>query len=281
MVLESVTNPLAAESKPWVMVIVGFCYNSVALGLSWWIFASYASLIMVFLTTLATIPLIYGTIKLEEKKDENLESELSLLKEHSKAIWVLSFLFLGALISVVFWYLVLPGTATSALFGAQQETINNINSNVTGNAVLPGALLRIFINNLGVMFFCILFAIIYGFGAIFVLIWNASVIGVYIGNLINNQLATHLGTTGAAKVWGGVSSVFSGFHKVFWHGSAEVIAYIIAGLAGGILSISIVRHSFETDKFRRIIIDTSNLIFIALALLVIAAIIEVFISPLL
>ncbi|MFH1133913.1 MAG: stage II sporulation protein M [Nanoarchaeota archaeon] len=281
MVLESISNPLSAESKPYLMLFVGFLYNSVALFLSWWIFMSYASMIMVFLTTLAAIPLIYNTLRLEEKKDETSASELPLLKEHSKAVMLFFYLFLGALLSVLFWFLVLPGGITATLFEAQIKTIQSINSNVTGNAFSSGALLRIFINNLGVMFFCLLFALVYGFGAIFVLLWNAAVIGVYMGNLINNKLATYLGAVGIAKIGGYFASFSHGFLRVAFHGGLEILAYVIVGVAGGIISIAIVRHSFETDRFRNIVIDTANLVFIALGLLVVAALVEVYVSPLL
>ncbi|MFH1409256.1 MAG: stage II sporulation protein M [Nanoarchaeota archaeon] len=281
MVLEALSNPINAESKPWTMFFVGFLYNSVALFLSWWIFFSYASMIMVFLTTIAAIPLIYGTMRLEEEKDEEIESEGALLKQHAKAIALLSFLFVGAITSIVMWYMILPGSITSSLFGAQIETITSINPHITGNAISSGALTRIFINNLGVLFFSMLFALIYGFGAIFVLIWNASVIGVYVGNLINNNLAHFIGATGLAKLSGYFQSISGSFLKVFFHGSLEILAYVFGGLAGGILSISLVRHRFETEHFQKIILDTANLLFIALGFLILAAIVEVYLSPLL
>ena len=49
-------------------------------------FKQHASLVMVFLTVLASVPLVYSTMKLEEKKDRIMKSEKSLLIEHSKAL---------------------------------------------------------------------------------------------------------------------------------------------------------------------------------------------------
>ena len=43
---------------------------------------------------------------------------------------------------------------------------------------------EIFINNMGVLFLCIIFSFLYGAGAIFILTWNASVIAAAIGSFI-------------------------------------------------------------------------------------------------
>ena len=86
MVLESLINPLKAEKKPWELLLIGFLYATAALFLSNWIFREYASLIMVFLTAMASIPLIYNTLRFEEMKDKVISTETRRLKEHSKAL---------------------------------------------------------------------------------------------------------------------------------------------------------------------------------------------------
>ena len=68
MVLESLISPKKAEGKPLELFFIGLIYSSVAMFLSLWIFKDQASLVMVFLTVLAAIPLTYNTMKYEEKK---------------------------------------------------------------------------------------------------------------------------------------------------------------------------------------------------------------------
>lgn len=68
MVLETIINPITAERKPWEMFFIGLVYSSIAILLSFWIFHEHTSLVMVFLTTMACVPLVYNVIKLEEKK---------------------------------------------------------------------------------------------------------------------------------------------------------------------------------------------------------------------
>ncbi|HJO02326.1 MAG TPA: hypothetical protein QF458_05400, partial [Candidatus Woesearchaeota archaeon] len=86
MVLESLLNPLKAEKKPWEMFFIGFFYSSIAILLSLWIFKEEASLVMVFFTVMACIPIVYNTMRLEENKDLEISKEMALLKEHNKAI---------------------------------------------------------------------------------------------------------------------------------------------------------------------------------------------------
>ena len=63
------------------------------------------------------------------------------------------------------------------------------------------------------------------------------------------------------------------------HGFFEILAYFIGGLAGGIISVAIINHDVRSPKFRIILKDSFDLILIAIAILIIAAFIEVFITP--
>ena len=86
MVLESIISPLKAEKKPWDLFFIGLLYSSVAMFLALWIFRDQASLVMVFLTVTATVPLMYNTLKFEEEKDLAIPKERALIKEHGKAL---------------------------------------------------------------------------------------------------------------------------------------------------------------------------------------------------
>jgi uncharacterized membrane protein SpoIIM required for sporulation len=65
------------------------------------------------------------------------------------------------------------------------------------------------------------------------------------------------------------------------HGIPEILAYFIGGLAAGIVSIAVIRHDFKSDKFRHILLDSADLILLSLGVLIVAALIEVFITPVL
>ena len=270
MVLESLINPKKAEKKPWEMFFVGLVYSSIAILMSLWIFKDYASLVFVFFTVLACTHFIYIAIEMEEEKDK-IATHRMFIKEHSGILSFLVFLFLGFVVSFTLWYVFLPSTVVSSLFSIQQETISAINSKVTGSftETLP-FIGKIFFNNIKVMIFCLLFSFFYGIGAIFILTWNASVIGTAIGNFIRSSMHN------------GIFSAFSlGFLRYLTHGIPEILAYFMAGLAGGIISIAIIKHEFGSGKFKNVLADSVDLIIGSVVVLFIAALIEVYVTPLL
>jgi uncharacterized membrane protein SpoIIM required for sporulation len=285
MVLEYIVNPFRAEKNPKRMFFVGFLYCSVAILLSLWIFPSNASLVMVFLTVFAATPLFYNTIKYEEKKDTEDLEEKQLLKEHWKALSYFIYMFLGITLAVAAFYVFLPSKFLDSLFSVQMQTFVDINSNaintgVTANALnYLGVFSRIFFNNLKVLIFCILFAFIFGMGALFILTWNASVIGVAIGNFIRSNLAK-LGGFGFSTLGNYFSVISIGLFKYAIHGIPEILSYFVAGLAGGIISVAVIKHDFGTRNFEKILLDCSDLLILSIILVFVAALLEVFVTPL-
>lgn len=276
MVIESLVNPFKAERDPWEMFFVGMFYSSIAVLLSLWVFKPHASLVMVFLTVIACVPLMYGTIKLEEKKDLEIKEEKILIKEHGRALSFFIFLFLGITISFTLWYVFLPPDITQSLFSIQTKTISDINTQITGQGINQFSLFsKIFFNNLKVLVFCLIFAFIYGFGAIFILTWNASVIGTAIGNFVRSNIPN---TADFAQYFQ-ITSL--GILRYMIHGIPEILAYFTGGLAAGIISIAIIRHDFRSDKFQHVLLDSADLLLLSLAVLLIAALIESFVTPLL
>jgi len=281
MVLESLTNPFRAEARPLPLFVIGFVYASVAAVLSMWIFADYASLVMVFLTAMAAVPLFHNTMRVEEEKDILLQGEKSMLKEHSKAFTFFLFFFLGMVVAYALWYVVLPSATSSSLFSIQSQTIAGLNQQLTGQFARVNLFSKIFLNNIKVLVFCILFSFIYGMGAIFILTWNASVIGVAAGNFIRTQVASYATSLGLAKFSAYLYVVSLSFVRYFIHGVPEILAYFVAALAGGIISVALVKHDFGTKNFEKILLDASDLLLLAIGLLFIAAVIEVYITPVL
>jgi uncharacterized membrane protein SpoIIM required for sporulation len=128
--------------------------------------------------------------------------------------------------------------------------------------------------------FCILFSFIYGSGAIFILAWNASVIGTAIGNFVRTGLAASAAAIGAGFGITHYLQVISlGLFKYSIHGIPEILAYFTAGLAGGIISVAVIRHDMKTRKFEHILLDSADLLIISIVLLVVAAFLEVYVTP--
>ena len=107
--------------------------------------------------------------------------------------------------------------------------------------------------------------LVFGAGAIFVLAWNASVIAAAIGIFTKSEL----------------SSLPIALVRYMIHGIPEIASYFIVALAGGMVSIAVIKHETGTEKFWDVLQDSLNLIIIAVVVLFLAALVEVFITPLL
>lgn len=283
MVFESIMGPKSAEKKPWLMFVYGFIYSTFAMFLANYILSDYASLATVFFTTLFFMPLFYRTMIYEERKDiAEFMDEKSLLKEHSKAMLFFIFLFLGLTISFSLWYVIFAETAVfninpEEIFESQIQTINQINAKVTASPIMQALNLFgiIFQNNIKVMIFCILFSFIFGAGAIFILSWNSSVVGAALGKYVIAIITAGAGSAG----WLYIKASTCGLLRYMIHGIPEMVAYFVAGLAGGIISAALINHDFGTSKFEKILLDSSFLIIIAILIIFIGTVIEVFITP--
>ncbi len=297
-----IINPKKAERRSWEMFFVGFFYAGLSLLLVNWIFGKdpvlshYAGILMITFTVMFSIPFVYYTIRLEEKKISAESGTLSLLKEHRKAIMVFLWLFLGYVVAYSIGYMLLSSTESIALspgksdqisaaansFKAQIETYCLINrpanyqecirqygleGALTGTAFITSGerLFLIFWNNMNVLIFTLIFSLIFGAGVIFILAWNASVIAAAIGIYTQRNIAVlHLGIS-----------------RYMLHGLPEIASYFIVALAGGLISVAVIKHEAGTEKFWSVLHDSLNLIIIAVAVLFIAALLEVFVTPLL
>ena len=281
MVLESLANPFKVKKKPWEMFALGAFYSVIAFFLSYWVFREVSGMLMVFLIVMATLPTLYVTIKNEEELDLQYGGQWRIMKEHSQVIFFLLFLFLGILSSLSFLYVVMPNEMVSSVFSFQLSAIEDVNEKVVGGAVTGmatglGLFKNIFFNNLRVLFFCIVFAFIYGAGAIFILTWNATVIAAAVGSLMKTELAKVASLVGLSSVSSYFGIATFGFMRYMIHGIFEVAAYFVAGLAGSIISVAVIKHNLKED---RVIWDATELIALSLALLILGTFVEVYVTP--
>ncbi|MDD5111464.1 MAG: stage II sporulation protein M [Candidatus Altiarchaeota archaeon] len=282
MVLESIIIPAEMERHPNRMFYVGFIYASVGLLLGFLVFGKYASLSSIFLTSMPLIVILYKAINLEEHKEMAIHSEFSLMKEHKHILSFFISLFLGMVIAYAIWFSVLPSSIVERLFDTQMETINSLTGgdiNVTGAATggLP-ALETILFNNLRVWFFCILFSFIYGGGSIFILTWNASVIGVAAGNVFR-EVVSKYSQAESHKLLSVYFAAVPVSLSYLVHGIPEIAAYFLGALGGGIISVAVIKHDIRSKNFRHVLTDSLDLLAVSLAVLIIAALVEVYITP--
>ena len=146
-----------------------------------------------------------------------------------------------------------------------QYGVKDFSSSTTGYVTGSERFFLILLNNIYVLIFTLIFSLIFGAGVIFVLAWNASVIAAAIGIFTKSQL----------------SSLPLGLLRYLIHGIPEIASYFIVALAGGLVSIAVIKHESGTDKFWEVLLDSLNLIVLAIIILVVAAAMEVYVTPLL
>ena len=281
---EMLINPQRAEKNPWEMFFIGAFYATVSLILVKWIFSGdpvlskYTGILVVTFCVMFSIPFVYFAIKNEEEKDLKINGFMRLFKEHGKALLYFMFLFLGFILAFSFWYIVFADGNQN--FRAQIETFCMINkpayfeecvseygiqhvSKTTAFLTAKERIANIFTNNIYVLIFTLVFSLIFGAGAIFILAWNASVISAAIGIFAKSDLA----------------NLPLGLARYMIHGVPEILSYFAGALAGGIVSIAIINHDIHSEKFWIILQDSLNLVIFSVIILFIAALIEVFITP--
>jgi uncharacterized membrane protein SpoIIM required for sporulation len=283
--LEMLINPRKAERHPIELLFVGAFYASLSILLVNWIFSQdavlskYSGILVVTFTVMFTIPFVYYTVKLEERKINSEKSMFSIIAEHKRAIYSFLWLFLGFVVAFSAWYLLL---ASNQSFSAQIETYCLINRPSTFNecaaqyglksstlattfATSGDRLFTIFSNNIYVLIFTLIFSLIFGAGVIFILAWNASVIAAAVGIFAKSSIL----------------NLPLGMARYMIHGLPEIGSYFIVALAGGIISSAVIKHELGTERFWEVLQDSLNLIILAVVVLFLAALMEVFITPVL
>lgn len=288
--LEMLLDPKRGEKRPWELFLVGIIYAGLSLVLANWlfsgnpVFAKHISILTITFTVMFSIPFFYFVIKGEEKKSYSDDwKKNSLFRKHSAIISALLWLFLGFVVGYSLGYMLFPGLVGEA-FQAQIEQYCSINMPsqisecvtrygdvITGNFALSVSgqvsakeyASNIFMNNLSVMIFSVIFSLIFGAGAIFILAWNASVIAAAVGIFAQSS----------------VSNLPVALARYMIHGLPEIGSYFVAALAGGIVSLALVRNDIRSEKFWDALNDAFYLILFAVGLLVLGTIIEVFVTP--
>lgn len=272
MVLESILFPAGRKAGPLRIAadsfLLGIIFTSVAIMVSLSIFPSESSLLMVFFTTIAMIPIIIKVFQEEEKRES---SSLSFSEKHGDVIKFYSSFFLGTVISMSFWFSVLPEDTCLQLFDKQLGTIEMIRGMATGDGLFS----MILENNLKVLILSFLLSFIYGSGAVFLLTWNASVIAAFVGGAVR-------GVIGNFSHYGQLASIFAYLHampasllSIALHGIPEFMAYFVAAIAGGILSVALLREKLGSPAFNNTIKDSIKLMAGAVFLILLAAWLEV------
>jgi len=235
------------EKKPEYAFALGILFSTIGLAMAVLIFKESPSFPAVFLTTLAAAPVAMKMIRKEEKGR-------TIFDRYKSVIEVYSYLFFGMAVSFAIWFAILPSGFAAILFKEQL-----LKFSVGYFTFTKGEFFSIVINNVGLLFFFFLLSLFYGTGSMFLLAWNASILGTMWGNTIKGALSVI--STGEAVV-----NTLLAFPYLF----PEVAAYFFAAIAGGILSLNINKK----QKFDKVFGESILLLLTSAGLIIVSGIIE-------
>lgn len=191
----------------------------------------------------------------EEDRKKSIKDEFDLLDRHKVEVEVYLAFFLGATLAFG-----IGNSFAPEAFGVQHEVIGSIRPDVAaGRIISPGFFMEIITNNLSVFFTTLLLSFFLTAGMVFILVWNASILGVFISEISKGLVDLPIVALSYLP-----------------HGILEISAYIIAGLSGFFLSHEVREIVQWEDKecAMKLMMDSFLLLGIGLVLLVVAGIIE-------
>ena len=265
--LESLLRPKKAEKSPWDVFFIAAMFSFVGIGFALQIFPAQASVFSICLITIMFMPFFQKLFELEEKKDYKLHN--NIIARHKKLFYVFGMFFLGLIVAMSFIYVFFPNARPA--FEMQEDWYRSQGKTITGQASANESLATFFVNNTQVLLMMFILSTMFGAGAIFILAWNASVIAVYVGFVINSFIRS-----GISPEIAYVLGVPAGLGSIALHGIPEIAAYFVAALAGGMLSVGIIREKAK-GHFEKIFIDSVFFLGIAEALIIVAAFLEAYV----
>jgi len=284
--LELLVFPKKGERHPMELFFVGLLYSSLAYLIVKLVFSQdvvlsrSSGLLIVMFTSLLSIIFFFYALRLDEKTNILDKSEKSAIIDDWKVLKMLLFLFLGFIVGFLVWQVVFP---QQMAFNSQMQTycvmnkplqyqdcldsnvIKNVLSGVSG--AIPSSFLAVFSNNVIVSIMILIFSLLFGAGVIFIIAWNASIIASVIAFSAKY-------TASGIPIWLG---------RFMIHGIPEIAAYFIISMAGGITSIAVssyMRGHLSNDGIFRVIKRAVYLVAISIVILIIAALLEVYVSSL-
>jgi uncharacterized membrane protein SpoIIM required for sporulation len=292
------------------MMLIAFLFAIVGMWLAYFIFPFSASILTIAFIVIAAEPVLRRTFLQEEDEEARSPGPAStFLERHFDLITMYSWFFLGLVIAFMAWYIILPAATPErclaggicgdfptrdSIFSEQERQLVGIGqlresaTSASGDVVLPltgfavppnvqgdfwGIVQFLFANNTTVLLLAILFSFLFGEGALFLISWNASIIGTVMGKISAQAMAASASHDIVSIIYSLGYGIYHGIGFIP-HGIPEIGAYYIGAIAGGIISASMAKQAYRKDEFKIIAKDAAGLIIIAVALLFLGAMIE-------
>ncbi|MBD3361383.1 hypothetical protein GF358_01175 [Candidatus Woesearchaeota archaeon] len=270
MVLEQIYSVEFLKKSPKYGFLLGMAYTIFAAMFSLMLFSEDPALVIVGVVSMLLMPSLYQISSYyESKAKQHAIGVWNVLVNNKQFIKVYIYIFFGSFIVFALFSLVMPAMATNHLF-KQQVSVMAGGATTAGGSYFSIPLFKdLFTHNMFVMTICFLLSLIAGNGAIFMIIWNASVWGTVFGVLGRNTavyLQAHPGII-----------FFLIMLSVFPHVLLEISSYIIAVVAGTMISDAMTKENIMSKAFAKVLASNLLLLLCAIGVLAIGMIVETYV----
>jgi uncharacterized membrane protein SpoIIM required for sporulation len=266
MVFEDILNKLGKRGV--YSFFLGLLYVFISYGTALIFFPSQVSLSMLFFITLLLVPSAIKLISIEEEK-ESRDGLKNFVKDHAIIIEIMLLLFVGVFVG----YIALGFTADFAnVSNYQQDFLQSkgisadlIEDFLQNEQSKINKFAGIAINNITVCLVAFVLSFFYGIGAIFLIVLNASIFSTFIITVVQ-----HLGKT--------ITEILSILGVFSIYVIPEVAGFLLAAIAGGVISKALIKEKIGSTRFRNVVKDATILLLLSFAVIILSALLEVFVT---
>lgn len=269
MVLEQIVSIEWLRRRPLYAIFLGLTYTFIAAITGYLFFKDKFSVSLLFLVTLLLVPSLINLLSFEEEKERS-DGVKRFFQNHRSIFEIYLFLSVGVFIAyiLVIFFLGASGLGLSTTVGEQMKvlggeiTIEQI-KNFEANHLVHS--LNLFVNNLGVAVIFFLLSFFYGAGAIFLMVWNASIFATFVSLTIKN-------------IGKGFEHGFLLLGTFSMYIIPEIAGFLLAAIAGGVISKAVIVEEFMSNSFKNVVKDALVLLLCSIIILLIAAFLEGYIG---
>ena len=269
MVLEQLISTTWLQRRPYTAFVLGLVYTIIGSITGYLFFRDYLSISILFLITLLLLPSLMNLLTVGEEREKK-EGFHRFIFNHLDIFEVYLFLSLGVFFGYLLMILVL------GFFGSNFNTVVGEQLGVLGNAITTQQIqdfhadrlahaLGIFFKNVGVATIFFVLSFFYGAGSIFLIVWNASIFSTFVSVTLRN-------------ISQGVNHNFALLGAFSLYIIPEISGFLLAAIAGGVVSKAVVVEQFLEAPFRNVVRDAFLLLLYSLLILLIAAFLEAYVG---
>lgn len=252
-----------------LLVFEGFGMVLFGVFIAYLLFPGEVSLVGVFFVALAAKDTMERVLEWNGKAI--FDAKVKPIVANLQLSWMLTLLFMGAIVGFSLIGLTLPLENIDSLF---EHQLKDQPHRGALDLLRFGEFPTIILNNLSVLLFFFLVALPFReSGVMLALAWNASVWGATF-----SLLARHWTQSGGPSLVESFARVMTACGP---HMFLEALSYVFAGLAGVFLSRGLIRHKLGSKPMFSILMSCKALLLWSLALVLLAAAVETLLAPVL